>query len=228
MHVSDDHFYTYRPEDGHGLLHDPFNAIIAPRPIGWIATVDEQGASNLAPYSFFNAFNYTPPIIGFSSIGWKDTVRNAKKTGEFVWNLVTQSLVDRMNLSSAAFEQEIDEFEVARLEKTPSCHVRPPRVAASPVQFECRVTQVVQLEASSGDCLETWLTLGEVVEIHIDRSPVRDGIYDTAAARPVLRAGGPGWYSEVTEGSMFDLRRPSSSEAALAEGIGLPVLPPKP
>lgn len=218
-------FHTYRPEDGHGLLHDPFNAIIAPRPIGWISTVDAEGVANLAPYSFFNAFNYTPPIIGFSSTGWKDTVRNAQQTREFVWNLVTRSLVERMNLSSAAFDSEIDEFDVARLEKIPSHHVRPSRVGASPVQFECRVTQIVQLEAVSGDRLETWLTLGEVVAIHIDRTLVHEGVYDTAAAHPVLRAGGAGWYSELTAASLFDLRRPQSPNAALDESMGLPPLP---
>lgn len=226
--MSDDRFHTYRPEDGHGLLHDPFNAIIAPRPIGWIATVDTEGVPNLAPYSFFNAFNYTPPIIGFSSIGWKDTVRNAQQTGEFVWNLVTQPLVGRMNLSSAAFDRQIDEFDVARLAKIPSCHVRPPRVAASPVQFECRVTQIIQLEAVSGERMESWLTLGEVVTVHIDRSFLNKGIYETAAARPVLRAGGAGWYSEVVETSMFDLRRPSSPSAALDESAELPILPSEP
>ena len=227
MHVSDNRFHTYRPADGHGLRHDPLNAIVGPRPIGWIATVNEQGASNLAPYSFFNVFNYTPPIIGFSSTGWKDTVRNAEKTGEFVWNLVTRSLVDRMNLSSASFDKQMDEFDVARLEKIPSCLVRPPRVAASPVQFECRVTQIVQLQDTSGRSLETWLTLGEVVAIHIERAFLHDGIYDTLAARPVLRAGGPGGYSELKEDSLFDLRRPASPAAALAEGITLPVLPTK-
>lgn len=219
--MADERFHTYRPEEGHGLLHDPFNAIIAPRPIGWISTLDSKGVANLAPYSFFNAFNYTPPIIGFSSTGWKDTVRNTQQTGEFVWNLVTRSLVERMNLSSAAFNSETDEFDVARLEKIPSHHVRPFRVGTSPVQFECRVTQIIQLEAASGDRLETWLTLGEVVAIHIDQTLIQEGVYDTVAAHPVLRAGGAGWYSELTAESLFDLRRPQSPDAALHESMGL-------
>lgn len=223
--MTQDRFHTYRPEDGHGLRHDPFNAIIAPRPIGWIATVDRKGTPNLAPYSFFNAFNYTPPIIGFSSVGWKDTVRNARETGEFVWNLVTRPLVERMNLSAAPFDEQIDEFDVARLQKAPSLRVRPPRVAASPVQFECRVTQIVQLEAASGDRLESWLTLGEVVTVHIDRAFVHDGLYETAATHPVLRAGGAGDYSEIMAASLFDLHRPRSPDAAAAEGSTLHPLP---
>lgn len=223
--MSDKRFHSYRPADGHGLLHDPFNAIIAPRPIGWIATADAENVANLAPYSFFNAFNYKPPIIGFSSTGWKDTVRNAQQTGEFVWNLVTQPLVERMNLSSAAFDPEIDEFDAAKLEKLPSLHVRPPRVAASPVQFECRVTQIVQLEAASGARLETWLTLGEVVAVHIDQSFVHEGLYNTAAPHPVLRAGGAGWYAEVHETAMFDLRRPETPEKAFDDAARLSVLP---
>ncbi|WP_373321828.1 flavin reductase family protein, partial [Gluconobacter cerinus] len=135
---------------------------------------------------------------------------------------------ERMNLSSAAFDRLTDEFDVAGLAKIPSCRVRPPRVAASRVQFECRVTQIIQLEAASGERLKSWLTLGEVVTIHIDRSFVSEGIYETAATRPVLRAGGAGWYSEVAEASMFDLRRPSSSGAALDEGAELAVLPSTP
>lgn len=186
--MSDNRFHTYRPEDGHGLLH-PFNAIIAPRPIGWMATVDTEGVPNLAPYSFFNAFNYTPPIIGFSSIGWKDTVRNAQETGEFVWNLVTRPLVQRMNLSSAAFDRLTDEFDVAGLAKIPSCRVRPPRGAASPVQFECRVTQIIQLAAASGERLKSWLTLGEVVTIHIDRSLCKRGNLRNRCGMPCSESG---------------------------------------
>ena len=96
-----DAFHFYEPRDGHGLPHDPFNAIVGPRPIGWISSCTTDGALNLAPYSFFNAFNYTPPIVGFSSVGYKDTVRNIEQTGEFAWNLVTRELVDAMNRSSA-------------------------------------------------------------------------------------------------------------------------------
>src|ERR1700684_3952748 len=92
--------HIYEPAEGHGLAHDPFNAIVGPRPIGWISTVSEAGVRNLAPYSFFNAFNYTPPIVGFASIGWKDTISNVSATGEFVWNLTTRDLAPRMNMTS--------------------------------------------------------------------------------------------------------------------------------
>lgn len=214
--MSEDLYHTYRPETGHGLPHDPFNAIVAPRPIGWISTTGANGCDNLAPYSFFSAFNYRPPIIGFSSIGWKDTVRNIHETGEFVWNLVTQPLVERMNMSSATFGPEVDEFEIARLAKTASVVVRPPRVAASPVQFECRLTQIVRLTAASGNDLATWLTLGEVVCVHIRRDLVPGGVYHTGNPHPVLRAGGAGWYSTITPESMFELDRPPSVETAMA------------
>ncbi|WP_331000094.1 flavin reductase family protein [Acetobacter garciniae] len=223
--MPEDLFHTYRPDTGHGLRHDPFNAIVGPRPIGWISTTGANGRDNLAPYSFFNAFNYKPPVIGFSSIGWKDTVRNIQETGEFVWNLVTQPLVERMNMSSAAFAPEIDEFEIARLAKAPSVAVRPPRVAASAVQFECRLTQIIRLNAASGEDLSTWLTLGEVVFVHIRRDLVQGGVYQTGKPHPVLRAGGAGWYSMVTPQTMFELDRPPSVETALAMAAQLAPTP---
>ena len=206
--MSEKEFYTYEPHQGHGLLHDPFNSIIAPRPIGWISTISAEGVPNLAPYSFFNAFNYNPPIIGFSSIGVKDTLKNSRETKEFVWNLVTRPLADQMNLSSTEFDRNIDEFEAVMLQKLPSLFIRPLRVAASPVQFECRVTQIVQLRSFDEQPIETWLTLGEVVAIHIEKKLVKDGVYHTAAAGPVQRGGGKGFYSEITESSMFNMRRP--------------------
>ena len=216
-------FHTYRPAEGHGLPHDPFYAIVGPRPIGWISTTGAGGVDNLAPYSFFNAFSQKPPIIGFSSSGWKDTVRNIHDTGAFVWNLVTRPLAERMNLSAATFAPGPDEFAAARLAKLPSLAVRPPRVAASPVQFECRMTQIVQLKDASGAAVESWLTLGEVVVVHIRRNLLAQGIYDMAAAHPVLRAGGRQWYTEITQESLFALERPASPEAALAAAERLDV-----
>src|SRR5580692_7107940 len=133
------HYHVYEPRDGHGLAHDPLNSIVAPRPIGWISTRSSGGVHNLAPYSFFNLFNYKPPILGFASIGWKDSVANVQATGEFVWNLATQSLAEAMNASSATVPAAQDEFELARLTATPSKLVRAPRVAESPVSFECRL-----------------------------------------------------------------------------------------
>lgn len=198
--------HFYEPSQGHRLPHDPFNAIVGPRPIGWIASQDAQGVLNLAPYSFFNAFNYTPPIVGFASLGRKDTVRNIEATGEFVWNLVTRDLAEAMNKSCAAVGPEVDEFALAGLATAASRVVRVPRVAASPVSFECRVTQIIQLQTAQGQSVESWLTLGEVVGVHIDERLLVEGVYDTAAARPVLRGGGPADYFEL--GERFQMRRP--------------------
>ena len=200
--------HFYEPRNGHGLRHDPFNAIIAPRPIGWISTCSEDGKPNLAPYSFFNAFNYTPPLIGFSSLGEKDSLRNARATGEFVWNLVSRPLAEAMNQSCAPVPYGVNEFELAGLATAPSRLVRPPRVAASLVAMECKVTQIIQLQSHVGTALSTWLTMGEVVAVHIDDSLIEDGIYQTAKGQPVMRAGGPGDYFTLDPNHLFRMTRP--------------------
>lgn len=196
--------HYYRPAEGHRLPHDPFNAIVGPRPIGWISSVGADGGRNLAPYSFFNAFNYTPPIVGFASIGYKDSVRNLEATGEFVWNLVSRDLAEAMNATATG--DGVDEWVRAGLEGAASVDVAPQRVAAAPVAFECRVTQMVRLRTKEGADVDTWLTLGEVVGVHVDERFLVDGVYDTALAHPVLRAGGPAAYFEL--GERFDLGRP--------------------
>ena len=198
--------HFYEPRLGHGLPHDPFNAIVGPRPIGWISSQDSAGRLNLAPYSLFNAFNYTPPLIGFASVGAKDTLRNIEATGEFVWNLATRDLAEAMNLSSAPLPPGISEFERAGLATAPSTVIKVPRVAASPVAFECRRTQILRLQGADGTAVDTWLILGEVVGVHIDAALLVNGIYDTAAARPVLRGGGAGDYFEL--GELFRMKRP--------------------
>ncbi|SEA01408.1 flavin reductase family protein [Acidovorax soli] len=200
--------HTYEPRLGHGLPHDPFNAIVGPRPIGWISTQNAAGARNLAPYSFFNAFNYVPPIVGFASIGAKDTLRNIEATGEFVWNLATRELAEAMNQSCAAVPPEVNEFELAGLTPLPSEKVRPPRVAESPVTFECRSTQILQLQGIDGAKVPTWLVLGEVVAVHIAKTLLKDGVYDTAGAGHILRAGGPADYFTVGPEQLFKIRRP--------------------
>ena len=200
--------HYYEPANGHGLPHDPFNAIIGPRPIGWISSIDPDGRLNLAPYSFFNGFNYHPPIIGFSSIGWKDSVRNIEQTREFAWNLATQALATAMNQSSASVAPEVDEFALAGLTPAPSRLIRPPRVAETPVSMECRLIEIVQLHTADRKPVDSWLVLGEVVAVHIDKALLKDGVYQTAEARPILRAGGPGGYAQVSPQSMFDMRRP--------------------
>lgn len=205
--MSDLHFY--RPSEGHGLPHDPFNAIVGPRPIGWIASRSAAGVLNLAPYSFFNGFNYTPPIVGFASVGRKDSLNNIEETGEFVWNLVTRPLAEAMNASCAAAPPEVDEFALAGLATAPSRIVSVPRVAASPVAFECRRSQIIQLTSACGDDLPTWLVMGEVVGVHIDRRLLKDGVYDTAASQTVLRGGGPADYFEIGAEARFQMRRPA-------------------
>ena len=200
--------HFYEPSKGHGLPHDPFNAIVGPRPIGWISSQDAQGSLNLAPYSFFNAFNYTPPIIGFASIGEKDSLRNIRQTREFCWNLATRAVAEQMNLSCAAVPPEVNEFELASLTPVASRCVAVPRVQESPVSFECRLTQIVQLQGADGVTVPTWLVLGEVVGIHIAERLLRDGIYDTAASETILRGGGPADYFTVTKDNLFKMFRP--------------------
>ena len=205
--MADESAHMYEPRQGHGLRHDPFNAVVGPRPIGWISTANKTGAANLAPYSFFNAFNYSPPIIGFSTIGWKDTVANIEATGEFCWNLATRPLAQRMNLTCAPAPSDVDEFDVAHLTRAPSRLVSAPRVLESPVNFECLLTQLIQLKRRDGESVNTWLPLGEVVAVYIDKALIRDGVYDTAAARPILRAGRLGDYAEITPEAMFEMPR---------------------
>ncbi|MFS0771970.1 flavin reductase family protein [Sphingomonas sp. 1P08PE] len=199
-------WHFYEPAHGHGLAHDPLNAIVAPRPIGWISTISPSGKRNLAPYSFFNLINYRPPLIAFSSSGWKDSVANVEATGEFVWNLATRPLAEAMNATSATTDQ--DEFALAGLEAAPSRLVAPPRVAASPVAFECRLTQLIRLETKEHQPIDQWLVIGEAVGIHIDASLIDEGVYQTAKARPISRGGGPADYFETTEAALFRMRRP--------------------
>ena len=201
-------FHSYEPSQGHGLQHDPFNSIVGPRPIGWISSVSDAGKVNLAPYSFFNAFNYVPPIIGFSSIGYKDTVRNVEQTGEFVWNLAIKDLAEAMNQTCAAVPPEVNEFELAHLTQLPSQIVRAPRVSESPVAFECKLTQITQLQGFDGQKVSTWLVLGEVVCVHIQKSLIETGVYDTAHAGHILRGGGPADYFTVGPEQLFKMYRP--------------------
>lgn len=205
--MSDDRYF-YEPAIGHGLAHNPFNAIIAPRPIGWVSSLASDGTRNLAPYSFFNAFNYTPPIIGFASVGCKDSLNNIEATGDFVWHLATRELAEAMNASAAGVDSSVDEFELAGLTSVPSRVVSAPRMAEAPVAFECRRTQVLQLQGADGAAVDTWMVFGEVVGVHIDRMLIVDGIYDTAAARPILRAGGPEDYFSIDAENLFRMARP--------------------
>ena len=200
--------YFYEPKSGHQLKHDPFNSIVGPRPIGWISSKSSDGILNLAPYSFFNAFNYVPPIIGFASIGRKDSLNNIEATGEFVWNLVTQPQVEAMNQTCKAVPPEVSEFDIAGLSTAPSNIVSVPRVAESPVSFECRCTQILQLKTLEGNSVETWVVFGEVVGIHIEERLISTGIYDTATAQHVMRGGGPADYFSIGPEQLFKIYRP--------------------
>jgi flavin reductase (DIM6/NTAB) family NADH-FMN oxidoreductase RutF len=200
--------HYYEPKNGHGLRHDPFNAIVAPRPIGWISSRGANGNVNLAPYSFFNGFCYVPPIIGFSSTSWKDSVANIEETREFVWNLATMDLARQMNATAAHVARGISEFEIAGLTPVSGKLVNVPRVAESPVSFECRLTQIIQLQGANGEKAQAWLTLGEVVAVHIDKAMIKDGVYQTALARPIVRAGRRGDYFEIRPEAMFEMTRP--------------------
>jgi flavin reductase (DIM6/NTAB) family NADH-FMN oxidoreductase RutF len=206
--VADKDLHSYEPKHGHGLRHDPFNAIIAPRPIGWISSRGARGNVNLAPYSFFNAFCYHPPIIGFSSTSKKDSVHNIEETGEFVWNLATMDLSRQMNATAAHVARDVSEFAIAGLTAVPCKLVNVPRVAESPVSFECRLSQIIQLQGADGEKAEAWLTLGEVVAVHIDKAFIKDGVYQTALTHPIVRAGRRGDYFEIRPDAMFEMVRP--------------------
>jgi len=198
-------FRFYQPELGYDLPHDPFKAIIAPRPIGWISTVDEHGRQNLAPYSYFNAVSTRPPAVMFSSEGVKDSVRNAMSTREFVCNLATAALAEAMNQSSASVPHDVNEFELAKLATAPCRLVRPPRVAASPAALECKVLDVLQLRDLDGRPTDRHVVLGQVVGIHIDESCLENGRFMTAKAVPLARCGYND-YASVT--SVFSMLRP--------------------
>lgn len=197
----------YRPGlDPHGLPHNPFKALVAPRPIGWISTLDAEGRRNLAPYSFFNAFSDTPPMVGYASTGGKatgerkDTLANIRATGEFVVNVVSYALRDAMNASSAQLPAEADEFAHAGLTPAPCETVLAPRVAEAPAALECRLWRIVDLPGAGNA-----LALGEVTGIHIDEAVLRDGMVDVTRYNPMARLGYQD-YAAVME--VFPLRRP--------------------
>lgn len=196
----------------HGLAFDPFKALVAPRPIGWIGTIGPDGVPNLAPYSFFNAVSDKPPFVLFSSVDRKDSQANIEATGEFTCSLASWELREQMNMSSAPVATEVDEFRLARLEVAPSRHVAPPRVAGSPAALECRLWKTIELPGDPrrpGQPRNT-IIIGEVVGIYIDDAYIRDGRFDTAAARPLARMGYMD-YAVVTPETTFEMNRPTVS-----------------
>jgi flavin reductase (DIM6/NTAB) family NADH-FMN oxidoreductase RutF len=189
-----------------GLPHDPFKAIVAPRPIGWISAMSRDGAVNLSPYSFFNAIGSRPRLLMFASEGKKDAVSFIEETGEFVCSLVTVQLAEAMNKTSAPLPRGENEFVHAGLAMAKSELVRPPRVALSPAALECRLLQVVSPIGLSGEPSGSHVVIGEVVGMHIDERFLHDGRLDTAAMRPLARMGYDE-YSAVERA--FTLTRPA-------------------
>jgi flavin reductase (DIM6/NTAB) family NADH-FMN oxidoreductase RutF len=188
--------------NNHGMIVDPFKAIVMPRPIGWISTVSATGKANLAPYSFFNAFSDNPYYVAFGSGGYKDTLSNVESTREFAVNLVTYDLRDAMNASAST--EHGDEFELAGIEKAPCRLIQPPRVAASPACLECAYFQTVSLPADNGT-VNDWIVIGKVIGIHIADRFIESGRVNSAAMKPILRLG----YSEyATVDSAWKMRRP--------------------
>lgn len=191
-------------DNTHGLPNDPFKAIVAPRPIGWISSVAKSGVPNLAPYSFFNAIGDEPRYIVIGSSAMKDSLTNIEATGEFVVNVATYELREQMNMSSATVAPDVDEFKLAGLEPAPSRFVKAPRVKASPAALECRLFQIVPLPDDHGDAKQ-WAIIGRVIGVYIDDRFIKDGRVDTVAMQPIARMG----YSEYTTVEMaWRMRRP--------------------
>lgn len=208
-------FYDPRTEP-HGLAHTPINALVAPRPIGWVTTLSKSGTVNLAPYSFFNLVSGNPPVVIFSSGPKKDSQTNAEDTGEFVYNMATFELREVMNASSATFDADESEPDKLGLEMVASRHVKPPRVKRSPVHFECKYLKTVELIGSDGKKNRSSVVIGEVVGIHIDDHLITDGMVDITRARPIARLG---YMDYCVVDEVFAIPRPASPDAAIATAI---------
>lgn len=203
-------FYDPR-SNPHRLPHNPWTALITPRPIGWISTRAGDGTPNLAPYSFFNAVATSPPFVMFSSTPRKNSLENIEATGEFAVNVATWDLREAMNRSSAPYPHGVDEFEIAGLSKAPCRNIRAPRVARSPIAIECILYDTIPLKPKSGLPCTTTLVLGEVVGIHIDDAILSDGRVDTARVRPLARLGYMDY--SVTD-TVFEMLRPTYESEA--------------
>lgn len=201
----------YRPGlENHNLPHNPFKALVTPRPIGWISTLGADGVANLAPYSFFNAIADRPPMVCYATNGRKvgldeekDSLANIRAGGEFVVNMVSMALVQAMNTSSGHYGSDEDEFDLAGLRKAPCVVVAPPRIAKSPAALECRLWRILELPGEHNT-----LVIGEVVGVHIDDAAIVNGRVDTSSLQPVSRLG----YSEYSfVEKVFELSRPQGA-----------------
>ncbi len=198
----------YEPKDGHGLPHNPFNAIVTPRPIGWVSTRGTDGTDNLAPYSFFNAVAYEPPQVMFASTSakpdrgdTKDSVANIRDTGVFAINIVSFALRDAMNATSGPWGREVDEFKHAGLDKAACDTINCARVAASPATLECKLTQIVQLPG-----VANFAVFGEVTGVHMRDDCMTDGLFDVRTFSPLSRLG---YRDYATVKDPFSLNRPN-------------------
>ncbi len=199
-------FYETAKND-HGLPHNPFKAIIAPRPIGWISSLDKDGKANLAPYSFFNCVADNPPIVMFSSSNYKDSAGNIDATGEFVCNMASYDLKDEMNLSSAPVPHETSEFDLTGLEMAASNLIKAPRVAKAATALECKHLQTIRMKALDGSDVDSWVIFGQVVGVHISDDVIVDGKVDVTRYKPLSRLGYMD-YAVVTE--VFQMGRPKT------------------
>ena len=195
----------YEPSGGHGLPHDPFKALVSPRPIGWISTVNAAGEINLAPYSYFNALSGRPPLVWFSSDGEKDSATAAGETGEFVANLVGRELAEKMAATSVDAPRGVSEFDYAGLTMAASTLVRPPRVAEAPAALECKVTEILRPRGLDGKEVGSVVVIGEVVGVYIDDRYLTDGLFDAVKAGNVSRLG---YLDYATIDRTFAMRRP--------------------
>jgi len=206
-------YYEIGDGSGHlqaGFKHNPFQALVTPRPIGWISTLSKEGIANLSPYSYFNAISSGPPAVMFTVSGAhmeggeKDTLRNARDTGEFVFNLCTEALGRQMNDSSTAAPRDTDEFEAAGLTKAPSRLVKAPRVAESPVHMECQVIHIMKIPL--GEKSNSHMIMGRVLSVHIQDDLIANGRFDTVRARPMGRLG---YYDYNVVSDSLEMLRPS-------------------
>ncbi len=208
-------YHSYDADSEHGLSHNPFKALIAPRPIGWISSLFEDGTVNLAPYSYFNALCDFPPLVGFSSAGRKHSLTNIERTGEFVHNLVSGEQMRQMNITSAPYAESDSEAEEAGLPMIASDRVAPPRVDGAPASLECKLVGIQRLKDADGADTKCWFVIGQVVRIHIDKAHIRDGMVDQLSMGLVSRLG---YFDYAKVDNVFAMPRPRAPQPTNGAG----------
>jgi flavin reductase (DIM6/NTAB) family NADH-FMN oxidoreductase RutF len=173
-------------ETGHGPFYSLLTSVVVPRPIAWVSTRSADGIDNLAPHSFFTVSSCDPPVVQFTSIGRKDSLRNVEATGEFVISLAPAPLKTAVNATGTDFPSDISEFDAVGLDREPSLRVAPPRVAASPVALECRLQNTVSFGRDT-------VVMGRVVHAAVSESVLRDGRPAIDLLQPISRLGGVEW-----------------------------------